>query len=381
MLKIGFVSTYPPTHCGVAEYTRMLSMSIKSVAQETVTYVFCDQGYGGERYDRAARAYVYPVFEKKSRNYSLLLDYLSSINGVDILHVQHEYGIFGDHNSILDAVLEARREGLARKIVFTMHTVYHPLSGRTSALEFQKSLSSVDAVIVHSYVQEFELQYQGVDPSTIHRIPHGTLLNPYLGEPRYSLAEDLGIKEDCVTGFTLVLPGFLRRDKGLDILAEALDYGKWPSKTTFIVAGEARDSVVREFIEKMSEKVNTVFLEKYLTKEEILKLIALADAVILPYRDKPGAYSVSGILHLSMGSLKPIIGTRVPRLIELYQFVPRLTVSTRNPPGIAKKVKWLYDNYDYAVAYMANLYGYAIRTHWLRMARRHLSLYYKILVS
>ena len=89
----------------------------------------------------------------------------------------------------------------------------------------------------------------------------------------------------------------------------------------------------------------------------------------------------SGILHLSMGSLKPIIGTRVPRLLELYQFVPRLTVSTRNPLGIAKKVKWLHDNYDYAVAYMTNLYGYAIRTHWLRMARRHLSLYYKILVS
>ena len=173
-----------------------------------------------------------------------------------------------------------------------MHTVYHPLSGRTSALEFQKNLSSVDAVIVHSYIQEFELQCQGVDPSNIHRIPHGTLLNPYLGEPRYSLAEDLGIGGDRVTGFILVLPGFLRRDKGLDILSKALDYGKWPSKTTFIVAGEVRDSVVKEFIEKISEKVNTVFLEKYLAKEEILKLIALADAIILPYHDKPRAYSV-----------------------------------------------------------------------------------------
>ncbi len=381
MIRISFVSTYPPTHCGVAEYTRMLAMSLKSIAPDAVVHIFGDTNCGEERFDKEARVYVYPVFEKQSKDYSMILDYLSRINGVDILHIQHEYGIYGDHSGILEAAIEARREGLAKKIVFTMHTVYHPLSRRQGALVFQKSLSNADAVIVHSYVQEFELQYQGVDPIIIHRIPHGTLLNPYLGVPRHKLMNDLGIREDSIKGLIIVLPGFLRKDKGLDILLESLGHGDWPSKTTFIVAGEVRDLEVKNFVIKISKRVNTVFLEKYLTKNEILKLIALADTVILPYRDKPGAYSVSGILHLSMGSLKPIIGTRVPRLLELYQFVPRLTVSTRNPLGLAKKIKWLYENYDYAVAYMTNLYGYAIRTHWLRMARRHLGLYYNILAS
>ncbi|WFO74596.1 glycosyltransferase [Desulfurococcaceae archaeon MEX13E-LK6-19] len=381
MIRISFVSTYPPTHCGVAEYTRMLAMSLKSIAPDSIIHVFGDVNCGEERFDEEARVCVYPVFEKQSKNYSVVLDYLSRINGVDVLHIQHEYGIYGDYNGILEAAIEARREGLAKKIVFTMHTVYHPLSRRQGALVFQKNLNNVDAVIVHSFVQEFELQYQGVDPIIIHRIPHGTLLNPYLGMPRHRLMSDLGIREDNIKGLIIVLPGFLRKDKGLDILLESLSHGDWPSKTTFIVAGEVRDPEVKDLVGKISSRINTVFLEKYLTKNEILKLIALADTVILPYRDKPGAYSVSGILHLSMGSLKPIIGTRVPRLLELYQFVPRLTVSTRNPLGLAKKIKWLYENYDYAVAYMTNLYGYAIRTHWLRMARRHLSLYYNILAS
>ena len=63
----------------------------------------------------------------------------------------------------------------------------------------------------------------------------------------------------------------------------------------------------------------------YLLPQEILEVIALADAVALPYIDVKGLYSVSGALHLTMGSLKPVIGSRIPRLIELYQYASRLT--------------------------------------------------------
>lgn len=80
-----------------------------------------------------------------------------------------------------------------------------------------------------------------------------------------------------------------------------------------------------------------------------------------------------------LGSLKPIIGTRVPRLVELYQYAPRLTISPEDHLELADKINWLVRNYDHAVAYMATLYGYAARTQWYRMARRHLELYRKLL--
>ncbi|RLG03936.1 MAG: group 1 glycosyl transferase, partial [Thaumarchaeota archaeon] len=123
------------------------------------------------------------------------------------------------------------------------------------------------------------------------------------------------------------------------------------------------------------------FIDKYLTSDEILKIASIADIILLPYRDKYGVYSVSGILHLSMGSFKPLIGSRVPRLIELYQFAPRVTIPPKKPAELVKKLKWMMNNYDYAVAYMAHLYSYAVRTQWLRMARRHLNLYHELLRS
>ncbi len=67
-----------------------------------------------------------------------------------------------------------------------------------------------------------------------------------------------------------------------------------------------------EAARSLREAPSVVHVEKYLSHDQILKLAALADAIVLPYRDKPGAYAASGILHLSMGSLKPIVGTRVP---------------------------------------------------------------------
>ncbi len=356
----------------------MLDSGLHSLDLGLDIVVFVDKKSGlHRRYDPLAKVEVIPVFEHGETSFKGVLDELGRVDGVDILHIQHEYGIFGRHNGLINMVHEALEEKLVDKVVITMHTVKHPLSGEEKALEFQRNLNVFDKIVVHSVLQEFELIYQGIDPNKVVRIPHGTFLNPYLWKPRYMLAEELGLKPSDLQGFVITVPGFLRRDKGLDILIKAVkpllnsmrDY-------TVVVAGEIRDPELKDEIEEMvMNGPNLVFIERFLTHDEVLKIVALADAVILPYRDRIGTYSVSGILHLSMGGLKPIIGSRVPRLIELYTRAPRLTIPPRNPFELTRKIKWLRENYDVVIPYMSTLYSYAIRTEWHRMARRHLALY------
>ena len=379
MLRLGYVSTYPPTHCGIAEYTRFLTTGLKSIYPEAEIIIFSDSE---SSYRVESNTKIHPSFEKGAGDYRRILDELSEVGGVDVIHVQHEYGIFGRNDAILKTCLEAKDEKLVKAVVFTMHSIYHPLSGDLDALNFQKKLNSIDAIIVHSYLMEFEIQHQGVDPLIIRRIPHGTLLNPYLGHPRYKLLKDLGLEDHMLDGLTLSLFGFLRKDKGLDMLLEALEETHYERESmNIIIGGELRDRELLEQIEDLSKKINLAFIERYLMSDEILKIASIADIILLPYRDKYGVYSVSGILHLSMGSFKPLIGCRVPRLIELYQFAPRATIPPKKPGELAKKIKWMVENYDYAVAYMAHLYSYAVRTQWLRMARRHLNLYHELLSS
>jgi len=389
MLRLAYVSTYPPTHCGVAEYTRFLIRALKPLYPELEIYVLSDIGEGGSEVRLEGDVEVHPSFiQGGSDDYSRLLDSISEIGGVDILHVQHEYGIYGRDDRILKACLEAKRENLVKKVVFTLHTVYHPSSRSPETLAFQRELNRADALIVHSYLMEFELHNQGIDPTIVRRIPHGTLLNPHLDETRKELLLSLGLREREAPGIILTTPGFLRRDKGLDLLVNAMNsLEPFRENFTLLIAGEKRvggdpeAEKMIEAIEEESRKLNVIFLDRYLSDDEILRIAALSDIIILPYRDVAGKYSVSGILHLSMGSFKPIIGTRVPRLLELYQFSPRTTVTPMNPAELAKIIKWCIRNYDYVVAYMSSLYGYAIRTQWVRMARRHLSLYRELLTS
>ncbi len=378
-MRVGFVSRYPPVHCGVAEYTKMLISALLSIAPRIEICVLSSrEAEKEERIDEPLGIRVIPSFDVGSPRFDGILDALAEIGGVEVLHIEHEYGIFGRARGVLEAAKEARREGLSKLAVITMHTVVHPRSGRERELEFQRELAELGGVVVHSFLQEFELQWQGVPASRICRIPHGTLINPYLGLPRRKLADSLGIKRDSLRGAVLAVPGFLRKDKGLDVLLGALRHTR-RREFAVLVAGEPRDKEVLEMLEEASERTNVVLLEKYLSSDEILRIVALADVLVLPYIDHPGTYSVSGILHLSMGGLKPIVGSRVPRLVELYQYAPRLTVAPRDPVSLAASIDWLVENYDYSVAYMATLYGYAARTQWLRMARRHLRLYRALL--
>jgi len=76
MLSVAYVSTYPPTHCGVAEYTRMLITALKSAANVTV-HVLCDISDRKEVIDKETGAYVHNAFIKGSNNYDRILDILA----------------------------------------------------------------------------------------------------------------------------------------------------------------------------------------------------------------------------------------------------------------------------------------------------------------
>ncbi len=383
-MRIAYISTYPPIHCGIGEYTRFLVTALSGIHPSGEYFILAERSVGEEYIDPGSKARIIPTFRRQDpKSFYDIVDALKEIRGVDVLHIQHEYGIYSGDRRLLEVLTDIRLRGLAKTVIITLHSVHHPLSPdeeKWDAVRFQRALSDhVDAIIVHSSPQEFELQSQDLSFSLIHRIPHGTFVNPYLAEPRILIAKKLGIDSLRLESPIISLAGFLHKHKGLDTLVEALEYiGN--RRLTVIIGGELKDSSIKEYLEKI-DRNKLVFTDKYLTSTEILSIAALADIIVMPYHDIRGLYSVSGILHLSMGTLKPIIGTRVPKLVELYSYAPQLVVPSMNPRALAEKIMWTVKNYDMATAYASQLYSYAVRTEWRRMARRHLHLYRVLLRS
>jgi glycosyltransferase involved in cell wall biosynthesis len=382
-MRIAYLTTYPPTPCGIGEYTRFLIEGLQAKCPRCEVHVYADY-YGKPRApytDPSTKALVIPCHIRSKPSYKRILDAMR--RGVeqhgryDVLHIQHEYGLHPHSERLISFMEEAKR--FADKLAITLHSVYHSLMGPEYTW-FQKRVSAIaDMVIVHSPVQEFELWSQGVGLDNVYLIPHGTLENPYLGEDKERLLSKLGI--DVGDATLISTPGFLRWDKGLDLLADsALRLRARGRSFKLLIAGDVQKKkhipMVREVLNAVRRLGDTaMLLRRRLSREELLAILAASDIVVLPYRERKGLFSVSGVLHLAMGSRKPMVITRIPRLFEYYYIVPELSAPENNTAMITERIDRLLRGTVDPGEIARRVWSYASRTTWGRVASMHLEAY------
>lgn len=398
-MRLAVLSRFPPAECGIAEYSWFLTSAILSIRSDLEVVVLGNKDVPQEEVRGAAhpRLRIERVFVSASNEFGEILSSLK-LYEPEVLHIQHDYSFFPQTTEFLEFLEKARR--YCNKIVVTMHTVKKPI-GMTKAVSglttfrqgikedfelilFQRKLvERVDVVIVHSYLQEFELWCQGVDHSKIQIVPHGTLINPYTTRSKYELLEELksvGIHVDPRGHETIVfLPGFIRYDKGLDIAIKTFDIVSRKCDVMLILGGApqgAGSEVLRSRIgELASRRSRIVFVDRFLKRDELLKLLAISDVVILPYREPPGLIGVSGVLHLAIGSFKPLVCTRVPRLVEYCERVPELCAKQNDVAEFAYKLLNLVNNMEEYRRLLEPVWRYAVETRWDKIAAKHLEIY------
>ncbi len=378
------MSTFPPAKCGIAEYTYDLVTSVMSVSNKVDFIIFrmmTPEGASSESYPLPRYAEIVDVGDTLHPNYKKVIDTLSNEGKVDILHIQHEFSLHRDNEKFVSFLKEVKR--LCNTLVITLHTVRHALH-YPGIDEFQRKVCDIaDVVIVHSILQENELLLQGVDPSKIVRIPHGTRIV----ERRVSkldAAHELGL-EDLVNKNVLLFQGFLRKDKGLHLLINSLNILISELKrhdVVLLIAGQLQGvEENRPYVEQVFRDVSPnlakhiVIVNKYLSRKEIDLFYAIADVILFPYVDVRGDIGVSGALHWAMGSFKPLVCSRVPRLVEFYELAPRLTFPPHNAESLAAKVNLVLENYDEALQYLNPVFNYAVETSWINIAKIYAELY------
>ncbi len=399
-MRVAILGRYIPSQCGIAEYTDFLVKAVKSVDRSIDLIVLGNRDTGVEspNVETIDGVIVRRVFVSASNDYSEVLDSLKDVRP-ELLHIQHEYSFFPRSVRFLEFLDKAR--SYCKKIVITMHTVVKPMGivkavqGLTTFSEgakedfeivmFQRQLGELcDAIFVHSTIQHYELWMQGVDPLKIHIVPHGTLLNPYVSHSKSRLVEELGLDIDP-NKLVILLPGFVRPDKGLDILVKVFKLVTPKIDAIFIMGGAPQGAEADRIVDFMhhvsSLHRSVVFIDRYLTREELLKLLALSDIVALPYRESPGLIGVSGALHLAMGSFKPMVCTRIPKLAEYCEIVPELCARPEDPVDFASKLIDLVENLESYRKELEPVWKYAVKTSWNSIASTHIKLWKQLIES
>ncbi len=165
--RLAFIGNYLPRQCGIATFTTDLC---EAIAAEDL-----DLKCIALPVNDTATGYAYPAHvrfeltEKDLDSYRRAADFLN-INNVDLVCLQHEYGIYGGRAG--SHVLALLRE-LNMPVVTTLHTVLREPDAEQQRVLEQVAALSDRLVVMSERGKEFLQNIYHVPAEKVDFIPHG----------------------------------------------------------------------------------------------------------------------------------------------------------------------------------------------------------------
>ena len=368
--RIAIVDNYLPRQCGIATFTTDLCDALHSEygATELLALPVNDTEEG----------YAYPArvrFELSEDNlasYRQAADFLN-FSGIDLVCLQHEYGIFGGPAGA--HILELLRR-LRMPFATTLHTVLRePNPDQRRVMEEIATLS--DRLIVMSQQSADILQEVfRVPAEKIDLIPHGIPDLPFTDPSFYKDGFGTEGKEVLLTF------GLLSPNKGIENVIKALpQILAHHSNVVYMVSGVTHPHILRRdgdkyrhsllsLAKELGVDANVIFRNRFVSPQEMVELIGAADIYITPYKHKDQV--VSGTLAYALSAGKAIISTPYLHAVELLGDERGALVPFNDPAAIAEKTVDLLDNGTARHAMRKRAYLSARDMVWNRVAQKYM---------
>jgi glycosyltransferase involved in cell wall biosynthesis len=374
--RIAVVGNYLPRRCGIATFTADLCDALHAEYGTTELLALpvndTEEGYA---YPARVR---FELSEDNLASYRQAADFLNFSN-IDLVCLQHEYGIFGGQAGA--HILELLRR-LRMPFATTLHTVLRePNPDQRRVLEEIATLS--DRVIVMSKQSSEILQEVFKVPADkIDLIPHGIPDLPFTDPSFYKDAFGTEGKEVLLTF------GLLSPNKGIENVIKALpQILTRHSNVVYMVSGVTHPHILRregdkyrQSLESLAKELgveaNVIFRNRFVSPQEMVELIGAADIYITPYKHK--AQVVSGTLAYALSAGKAIISTPYLHAVELLDDERGALVPFDDPEAIAAKTVELLDNATARHAMRKRAYLYARDMVWSRVAQKYMKGFERI---
>lgn len=377
--RVALVGNYSPRRCGIATFTHDLRTALAAHTPDHAPLVVAltdDQG-----------PYAYPdavsfeIAESERASYVAAADYLN-FTGVDLVLLQHEFGIFGGEAG--SHVLELLRR-LTMPVVTTLHTVLtDPDPAQRRVMEALVARSS-RLVVMAEVGRTILVERYGVVPGKVEVIPHGVPDQPFLDS---ALAkESLGFGDrDVLLTFGLLGPG-----KGIEVMLDALPtvVAKNPD-ALYVVLGATHPNLVRNEGERYRDTLksradvlgvsaNVAFIDKFVHEPELLEAIAAADIYVTPYLNE--AQITSGTLAISFGMGKPIVSTPYWHARELLADGRGMLVPFGDVAAMAAAINAVLGDRVLKSDLRKKSYAAGRATIWPVVAERHATLFAEVVAE
>jgi glycosyltransferase involved in cell wall biosynthesis len=334
--RVAFLGDHLPRQCGIATFTADIC---EAVAAE---FPQCDCLVGAvkdrpEGYEYPARV-RFEIDEKELDSYRRAADFLN-INNVEIVSVQHEFGIYcGLGVSHLLAFLR----DVHMPAVTTLHTeLSDPGNDQQAVMKQIDELSNRFIVMAERGRELLEKSY-GVSSDKSDVIPHGVpdlqFIDPSLHKDQFG-----------VEGKTALLTfGLLSPNKGIvQVIAALPAVLQQHPNVVYIVLGATHPNLIAHEGESYRLKLvrlaedrgvtgKVIFYNRFVTLDELTDFIGAADIYITPYLNE--AQITSGTLAYAIGAGKAVISMPYSYARELLAENRGIIVPFADPAAIAEAV-------------------------------------------
>jgi glycosyltransferase involved in cell wall biosynthesis len=307
--------------------------------------------------------------------YSLTADLLN-LNQVDVVCLEHEYGIFGGKRGSF--IIELLRD-LKMPVVTTLHTILKDPSPQDRHIMMQLAEFSDRLVVMSERSIEFLRDIYQVPEEQIVLIHHGIPDVPFIVSDDYKDKFGLSGKKIVLT-FGLLSPG-----KGIEVVIDALPViVKAHPRVIYMVVGATHPHLKAEQGEDYRNSLHMrakelgvsdhiVFHDRFVADQDLLEFIGAADIYVTPYLNE--AQIISGTLAYAMGMGKVVVSTPYWHAQELLADDRGRLVPFRDRVALAREVIDLLDHPDECRAIQQRAYQYGRKMVWSDVGRRYLDTF------
>ena len=365
--KVAFLGDYLPRKCGIATFTTDLRCAIaKEFPALQCPVVPVNDLATGYDYPAEVR---FEIAEQDLPSYLRAADFLN-ITDVDVVCVEHEFGIYGGPAG--SHVLALLRE-LQMPIVTTLHTVLREPNDEQRRVMRELIRRSTRLVVMSERGKEFLRDIYHAPEDKIDLIPHGIPDMPF-ADPNY-FKDEFGVAGKQV----LLTFGLLSPNKGIEYALRALpDIIREFPNIVYIVVGQTHPNLLRHegeayrlSLERLAKDLgvqkNVVFFNRFVELEELMRFIGAADIYLTPYLTE--AQITSGTLAYAFGAGNAVVSTPYWHAAELLSADRGKLVPFRDAKAIAVAVVDLLRDETLRHTMRKNAYKLGRDMVWSRVAQ------------
>jgi len=361
------IGNYEPRQCGIATFTTDLTEALAAGFPDLDCFVLAMNDPGKRHaYPRTVR---FEIAQANLESYRRAADFLN-VNNVDLVCLQHEYGIFGGRGGshILTLLHELRMP-----IVTTLHTILAEPSPQQRAAMDEIARMSERLVVMSERGAELMQEVHDVPAEKIDLIPHGIPV----------LHQDPSSKERIgVAGKRVILTfGLLSPDKGIEHVIDALPaiLERFPDAVYVVLGathphvkdrhGEAYRLMLENRARRLRVDSSVIFHNRFVSLAELAEFLSAADLYVTPYLK--AEQITSGTLAYAVGSGRAVISTPYWYASELLADGRGVLVEWRDATSIARAVLDLFGNDEKRIAMCLRAASYGRDMIWPAVARAY----------